>query len=112
LRACTAEGLAAAQRRPSRDPCRAACAAAAWPCWFVLLERTPPEEAGRPWELAPFRRWVNLGSPAPAAWSTTARCAALHEPSDYRVEVRFRWYDARGQLARTAIRHSPACRPA
>jgi hypothetical protein len=78
---------------------------------FVLLERTPLAAAERPVPTPPFETWVSSAAGAGGlVHDRTVR--ALHEPSDYRVEVRFRWYDARGQVARTAIRHSPACRPA
>ena len=78
---------------------------------FVLLERTPPEARDHRVPVASAERWVR-SDPGVAGLVHERRVRALRDPSAYRMEVRFRWYDARGRLERTAVRHSRACAPA
>lgn len=70
----------------------------------------------RPGDTGPYTR---LKVPGFSTWNRSDRGVAgfvydkrverLAAPSAYRVEVRFRWLDARGKVVKTARRTSPAC---
>lgn len=70
----------------------------------------------RPGDTGPYTR---LKVPGFSTWNRSDRGVAgfvydkrverLAAPSAYRVEVRFRWLDARGKVVKTARRTSPSC---
>lgn len=70
----------------------------------------------RPGDTGPFARvripgfstWTR-SDPNVAGLAYDKRVEMLAAPSAYRVEVHFRWFDARGRVVKRALRTSPAC---
>jgi hypothetical protein len=71
-------------------------------------------------ELAPTGAWEKVVVPKFGMWQKSLpgkpgfiyekRVDQLQAPASYRVELRYRWYDAQGNLQRQAHRTTPVCR--
>ncbi|MDX6656447.1 MAG: hypothetical protein QOH62_1240 [Solirubrobacteraceae bacterium] len=71
-------------------------------------------------ELAAGGAWQKVAVPKFGTWQRSIagkpgfiyekRVDQLQAPASYRAEIRYRWYDAQGDLQRQARRTTPACR--
>jgi hypothetical protein len=71
------------------------------------------------YQRVPNGSWQRVAVPKFGTWQKSLpgkpgfiyekRVDQLQAPADYRAEVRFRWYDARGRLQRQAHRRTRAC---
>src|SRR5919198_1565738 len=75
---------------------------------FTLLERLD-SLVFKPVPLADLRQW-RRSRPGVRAFTYTQRVTALRDGGAYRMRVRFRWYGRRGQVLRTIVGRSRACR--
>jgi len=75
---------------------------------FDLLQRMAADAEFAPVALPAWGRWQR-SEPGRAGFIYTKRVRALRAPGAYRARVRFRWYDARGRIQRTAVRLTRAC---
>jgi hypothetical protein len=74
---------------------------------FDLFERT----GSSVWQhvtVPKFGSWQK-SLPGKPGFIYEKRVDQLQAPADYRVQVRFRWYDAHGKLQRAARRMTPTC---
>ena len=75
---------------------------------FDLLRR---DEGAREYtrvKAAKLGRWER-SEPGRAGFIWSKRVERLADGASYRARVRFRWFDAGGEVQRTAVRRTPAC---
>ena len=75
---------------------------------FVLLERRSATDAWRRVSAPKWGRW-NRSKPRRAGFIYTKRIERLQPATTYRAIVRFRWYDADGDVQSSAVRRTPLC---
>jgi hypothetical protein len=76
---------------------------------FTLQARTPDRPRWSAVTVPGFGTWATAAA-GTARYSYTKRVEGLLAPAAYRVQVRFRWLDARGRVLAAARASSPPCR--
>lgn len=75
---------------------------------FDLFERTAASGRWQRLVVPKFGTWQK-SLPGKPGFIYEKRVDQLQAPADYRAEVRFRWYDAQGELQRQTRRRTPTC---
>jgi CARDB len=109
LVACTTGPSAVARKATFTASMPAVARAARMAIRFDLLQRGPGDAAFARVALPAWGRWER-SQPGRTGFIYTKTVRALHAPGAYRASVRFRWYDAGGQVVRRAHRRTPICR--
>ncbi len=107
LTTCTT-GLDAADRVAVFTGTMPARKAASMAVRFDLYERSGAVGPFRRLTVPNFGEWERSQRNV-AGFQYDKRVQALQAPAAYRVTVRFRWYDANGQVIRRATRTTPVC---
>lgn len=76
---------------------------------FDLRQRIPPSPAYAAVRVPGLGLW-HRSRPGRSGFVFTQRVEGLAAPGSYRAVVRFRWYDARGRVLRSARRTTEVCR--